>query len=59
MSYRDEILNLSQRVFGTMNALLYIAIIIAALSVANTLGMNPGGRQREIAVAKAPELWTP
>ncbi|MEZ4630314.1 MAG: ABC transporter permease [Deinococcales bacterium] len=52
VSYRDEILNLSQRVFGTMNALLYIAIIIAALSVANTLGMNLSSRQREIAVLR-------
>lgn len=51
-AYRDRILTLTQQSFATTNALLVLAVIIAALGVANTLGMNLAGRQREIALLR-------
>ncbi len=49
-SYRERILTLTQQTFTTTNALLALAIFIAALGVANTLGMNLVTRQHDIAV---------
>lgn len=51
-AYRERILSLTQQSFITTNALLVLAVIIAALGVANTLGMNLAGRQREIALLR-------
>ena len=51
-AYREEILTLTQRSFVTTNALLVLAVLIAALGVANTLGMNLAGRQREVALLR-------
>ena len=50
--YRARILELSQQTFTTTNGLLVLAIFIAALGVANTLGMNLASRQHEIAVLR-------
>ena len=50
--YRDQILNLTQRTFATTNALLVLAVLIAALGVANTLGMNLSTRKHELAVLR-------
>ena len=51
-NYRERILALTQRSFTTTNALLGLAIFIAALGVANTLGMNLVNRQHDIAVLR-------
>lgn len=51
-AYRERILALTQQSFLTTNALLVLAVIIAALGVANTLGMNLAGRQREVALLR-------
>jgi putative ABC transport system permease protein len=51
-SYRQRILTLTQQTFSTTNGLLALAIFIAALGVANTLGMNLATRQHEIAVLR-------
>lgn len=51
--YRASILELTQRTFVTTNALLALAVFIAALGVANTLGMNLSGRKYELAVLRA------
>lgn len=51
-SYRDRILTLSQQTFTTTNGLLLLAIFIASLGVANTLGMNLSSRQHEVAVLR-------
>ncbi len=51
-NYRERILALTQRSFTTTNALLGLAIFIAALGVANTLGMNLVSRQHDIAVLR-------
>lgn len=50
--YRAEIVELSQRTFTTTNALLMLAVAIAALGVANTLGMNLSSRMREMATLR-------
>lgn len=50
--YRARILELSQQTFTTTNGLLVLAIFIAALGVANTLGMNLASRQHEVAVLR-------
>ena len=50
--YRDRILSLTSQTFYTTNALLALAVFIAALGVANTLGMNLSDRQRDIAVLR-------
>ena len=50
--YKDRILALTQQTFYTTNGLLALAIFIAALGVANTLGMNLTDRQRDIAVLR-------
>ena len=52
-SYRGRILSLMQQSFATTNGLLFLAIVIASLGVANTLGMNLSSRQHEIAVFRA------
>lgn len=52
-SYRERILSLTQRTFVTTNGLLGLAIFIAALGVANTLGMNLVNRKHDIAVLRA------
>ncbi len=50
--YRRYILQLTQRSFVTTNTLLLIAVLVAALGVANTLGMNLVSRSHEIAVLR-------
>lgn len=50
--YRQRILSLIQQTFVTTNGLLALAIVIAALGVANTLGMNLSDRQRDIAMLR-------
>jgi putative ABC transport system permease protein len=51
-TYRERILALTQRSFVTTNGLLGLAIFIAALGVANTLGMNLVNRHHDIAVLR-------
>lgn len=51
-TYRDRINTLSQQTFTTTNGLLLLAIFIASLGVANTLGMNLSSRQHEVAVLR-------
>ncbi|HEX7022374.1 MAG TPA: ABC transporter permease, partial [Trueperaceae bacterium] len=51
--YRQRILDLTQRTFRSTDGLLVLAILIAALGVANTLGMNLSSRRHEIAVLRA------
>ncbi|HKI56948.1 MAG TPA: FtsX-like permease family protein [Trueperaceae bacterium] len=50
--YRRYILSLTQRTFVTTNTLLLIAVLVAALGVANALGMNLVSRSHEIAVLR-------
>ena len=50
--YRAEIVELSRRTFTTTNTLLVLAVAIAALGVANTLGMNLSSRMREMATLR-------
>lgn len=50
--YRARILSITQQTFITTNGLLVLAIFIAALGVANTLGMNLTDRQHDIAVLR-------
>ncbi len=50
--YRAAILDLIQQTFTTTNMLLVLAALIAALGVANTLGMNLSRRAFELAVLR-------
>jgi putative ABC transport system permease protein len=50
--YRAAILELVGRTFSTTNMLLVLAALIAALGVANTLGMNLSRRAFEIAMLR-------
>jgi putative ABC transport system permease protein len=50
--YRAAILTLTSQTFATTNTLLLLAALIAALGVANTLGMNLSRRSHEIAVLR-------
>ena len=50
--YRKRILSLTSQTFYTTNGLLALAVFIAALGVANTLGMNLSDRQRDIALLR-------
>ncbi len=50
--YRAAILELVRRTFTTTNMLLMLAALIAALGVANTLGMNLSRRAFEIAMLR-------
>lgn len=50
--YREAIMALTRRSFVTTNALLALAVFIAALGVANTLGMNLSNRKHELAVLR-------
>jgi putative ABC transport system permease protein len=50
--YRASILELTGQTFATTNTLLVLAALIAALGVANTLGMNLARRAHEIAVLR-------
>ena len=52
-SYRALVLTLTRQIFTTTNGLLVLAVFIAALGVANTLGMNLSTRQHEIALLRA------
>jgi putative ABC transport system permease protein len=52
-TYRERILSLTQQTFTTTNGLLFLALLIAALGVANTLGMNLSSRQHEIGMLRA------
>jgi putative ABC transport system permease protein len=52
-NYRQQVEELISRSFTTTNALLVLAAIIAAIGVANTLGMNLARRAHEIAVLRA------
>ncbi|MEX2501227.1 MAG: ABC transporter permease [Trueperaceae bacterium] len=51
-AYRQRILDVSERSFRTTDTLLVLAVLIAALGVANTLGMNLTGRARELALLR-------
>ncbi len=51
-AYRDEILATTSSAFATVNSLLVLAALIAALGVTNTLGMNLSRRAHEIAVLR-------
>jgi putative ABC transport system permease protein len=51
-AYRDQIQELTNRSFATTNSLLVLAALIAALGVANTLGMNLSRRAHEVAVLR-------
>lgn len=50
--YRGYILELTNQAFATTRVLLLIAVLVAALAVANTLGMNLVNRGHEIAVLR-------
>jgi putative ABC transport system permease protein len=50
--YRAELIEISGRTFATTNTLLLLAVLIAALGVANTLGMNLATRSRELATLR-------
>ena len=50
--YRAAILDLIAQTFRTTNMLLFLAAVIAALGVTNTLGMNLSRRAYEIAVLR-------
>ncbi len=50
--YRAAILTITSQTFATTNTLLLLAALIAALGVANTLGMNLSRRAHEIAVLR-------
>ncbi len=50
--YRNMIFELTRQSFVTTNMLLLIAVLVAALGVANTLGMNLVSRSHEIAVLR-------
>ena len=52
-SYRTLVLTLTRQIFTTTNGLLVLAVFIAALGVANTLGMNLSTRQHEVALLRA------
>ena len=51
-AYRAELIEISGRTFATTNTLLLLAVLIAALGVANTLGMNLATRSRELATLR-------
>lgn len=51
--YRERILSITRQTFITTNGLLALAILIAALGVANTLGMNLSARAHELALLRA------
>lgn len=51
-AYRGRIQALTAQSFATTNTLLVLAALIAALGVANTLGMNLSRRAHEIAVLR-------
>ena len=50
--YRSYILEITNQAFATTRVLLIIAVLVAALAVANTLGMNLVNRGHEIAVLR-------
>lgn len=51
--YRAMILKVTSQFFGSTNSLLVLTMLIAALGVANTLGMNLSERLHEMAVLRA------
>ena len=51
-AYREQVQELLAQSFATTNTLLLLAALIAALGVANTLGMNLSRRAHEIAVLR-------
>jgi len=50
--YRRYIMEITNQAFATTRVLLFIAVLVAALAVANTLGMNLVNRGHEIAVLR-------
>lgn len=50
--YRSYIQEITNQAFATTRVLLFIAVLVAALAVANTLGMNLVNRGHEIAVLR-------
>ena len=52
-AYRRQILTVTQRFFTSTDSLLLLAILVASLGVANTLGMNLSERMHEMAVLRA------
>ncbi|HZW99181.1 MAG TPA: FtsX-like permease family protein [Trueperaceae bacterium] len=52
VDYRRTVLELTDQAFATTRVLLVIAVLVAVLGVANTLGMNLVNRGHEIAVLR-------
>lgn len=52
VDYRRNVLRITDQAFATTRVLLVIALIVAVLGVANTLGMNLVSRGHEIAVLR-------
>lgn len=52
VDYRRNVLRITDQAFATTRVLLVIAVIVAVLGVANTLGMNLVSRGHEIAVLR-------
>jgi len=52
VDYRRTVLQITDQAFATTRVLLVIAVIVAVLGVANTLGMNLVNRGHEIAVLR-------
>ncbi len=50
--YRKHIMGITSQAFATTRVLLVIAVLVAALAVANTLGMSLTSRGHEIAVLR-------
>ena len=50
--YREQIMSITSQAFATTRVLLFIAVLVAALAVANTLGMSLTSRGHEIAVLR-------
>ncbi len=52
VDYRRNVLEITDQAFATTRVLLVIAVLVAVLGVANTLGMNLASRGHEIAVLR-------
>ncbi len=52
-NYKDLILKITSQFFGSTNSLLALSVIVAAMGVANTLGMNLVERSHEMALLRA------
>ena len=52
LDYRRNVMRITDQAFATTRVLLVIAVVVAVLGVANTLGMNLVSRGHEIAVLR-------